>query len=112
MEQKETHKMVCETLKFRMYEKFNKNYSIWISAIRNIANIDCLIALTKTSESIGYPSCRPHFEKSDRGLIEFKELRHPCFIGTKEFIPNDICLGGSEPNFGLLRVQMRQENLQ
>lgn len=102
MEQKETHKMVCETLKFRMYEKFNKNYSIWISAIRNIANIDCLIALTKTSESIGYPSCRPQFEKADRGLIEFKELRHPCFIGTKEFIPNDICLGGSEPNFGLL----------
>ncbi|CUM46158.1 unnamed protein product [Debaryomyces fabryi] len=102
MEQKELHKMVCETLKFRMYEKFNKHYSIWMSAIRNIANIDCLIALTKVSESIGYPSCRPEFEKADKGLIEFKELRHPCFIGTKDFIPNDICLGGSEPNFGLL----------
>lgn len=102
MEQKELHKMVCESLKFRMYEKFNKHYSIWLSTIRNIANIDCLIALTKTSESIGYPSCRPSFESADKGFIEFKELRHPCFIGTRDFIPNDICLGGTRPNFGLL----------
>ncbi|KAG7660679.1 MSH6 [[Candida] subhashii] len=102
MEQRELHKMVCETLKSRMYGKFDAHYSVWMKVIQCMANIDCLLALTKVSETIGYPSCRPKFVKGDRGYINFKELRHPCFISTKEFIPNDIMLGGNEPHFGLL----------
>ncbi|CAK9436232.1 uncharacterized protein LODBEIA_P07900 [Lodderomyces beijingensis] len=103
MEQKETHKSVCDTLKLRMYDKFNVHHKTWMDAITSIANIDCILALTKVSETIGYPSCRPEFIESDRGVVDFKELRHPCFVGTKEFIPNDIKLGGGdEPSFGLL----------
>ncbi|ODV77979.1 mismatch repair ATPase MSH6 [Suhomyces tanzawaensis NRRL Y-17324] len=104
LEQKELHKTVCDTLKFRMYERFDKHYSVWMSTIKSISSIDCLLALTRTSETMGYPSCRPEFVDSEHGLVDFKELRHPCFVGTtKEFIPNDICLGGeSNANFGLL----------
>lgn len=102
LEQRELHKMVCETLKFRMYEKFEKDYSTYMRTLQILARIDCLIALTKTSESIGFPSCRPTFIESDKGQVEFKELRHPCFTGTKDFIPNDVVLGGSKPNIGLL----------
>ncbi|KAI5948811.1 MSH6 [Candida theae] len=102
MEQRELHKMVCDTLRTRMYAKFDAHYPTWMKVINCIANIDCILALTKVSESIGYPSCRPQFVQSDHGVLDFKELRHPCFVGTRDFIPNDIHLGGEEPNFGLL----------
>ena len=68
MEQRETHKMVCETLRFRMYERFCKHYKVWKSTIHVLANIDCIIALTKTSETLGQPSCRPQFVEADTGL--------------------------------------------
>ncbi|CAX45579.1 mismatch DNA repair protein, mutS homologue, putative [Candida dubliniensis CD36] len=100
--QQELHKMVCDTLRLRMYEKFDKHYNVWMQVIQTIANIDCLLALTKASETIGYPSCRPKLIEADKGCIDFKELRHPCFVSTKEFIPNDVQLGGDQPHFGLL----------
>lgn len=102
MEQRETHKLVCENLRFRMYEKFDRNYSVWKSAVKVVGNIDCILSITKASETIGYPSCRPCFTEEGSGFVEFKELRHPCFSGTKEFIPNDVFLGKESPNFGLL----------
>ncbi|CUM68416.1 uncharacterized protein PRCAT00006139001 [Priceomyces carsonii] len=102
LEQKELHKMVCETLKSRMYDRFDKNYNLWMKTIKAIANIDCLLALTKASELVGTPSCRPQFMESEKAAIDFKELRHPCFIGSKDFIPNDVILGGDKPGFALL----------
>lgn len=102
MEQKETHKTVCENLISRMYSRFDVNYKIWVSVLKSVSNIDCLIALTKTSETIGYPSCRPTFEEGTSATLLFSELRHPCFAGTNDFIPNDVHLGGNHSNFGLL----------
>lgn len=102
MEQKETHKTVCENLISRMYARFDVNYKTWVSVLKGVSNIDCLIAITKTSETIGFPSCRPTFEESPSGKLLFSELRHPCFVGATEFIPNDINLGGDHANFGLL----------
>ncbi|KAK8440008.1 DNA mismatch repair protein msh6 [Candidozyma auris] len=102
MEQRELHKSVCENLISRMYEKFDKHYESWMSAISITSSIDCLIALTKTSETISYPSCRPKFSTDGRSKIDFKELRHPCFLGTNDFIPNDVVLGGDGANFNLL----------
>lgn len=102
MEQKETHKIVCENLKSRMYGRFDVNYKTWVSVIKAVGNIDCLIALTKTSETMGYPSCRPKFVTRGCGQLKFTDLRHPCFVGTSDFIPNDITLGGDNANFGLL----------
>lgn len=102
LEQRELHKLVCENLKSSLYEKFDKNYETWERVIKTVSIIDCLLALTKTSENIAYPSCRPNFMDSTTGEIHFNELRHPCFTGTKDFIPNDINLGGDQPKFGLL----------
>ncbi|EGW32474.1 mismatch repair ATPase MSH6 [Spathaspora passalidarum NRRL Y-27907] len=102
LEQRERHKMVCDTLRNRMYSKFDSHYNIWMKVIATISKIDCLLALAKVSGTIGYPSCRPKFVDSDRGYINFQELRHPCFISTREFIPNDVMLGGDQPHFGLL----------
>lgn len=102
MEQKETHKSVCETLINRMYARFDVNYKTWLSVVSVVSKIDALIALTKTSETIGYPSCRPQFESRESGFLEFTDLRHPCFVGTGEFIPNDVMLGDKSPRFGLL----------
>lgn len=103
MEQKETHKMVCDSLIARMYGRFDEHYTQWMAAIKILANIDCLIALTKTSETISFPLCRPEFVDSEQGQLRFDELRHPCFAGKTEFIPNDIRLGEKDaPNFGLL----------
>lgn len=104
MEQRELHKMVCETLRTRMYERFDSHYKTWRAVIKLLANIDCLLSLTRTSESMGSPSCRPEFIEGNAvpGSIEFKDVRHPCFIGAKDFIPNDVLLGGDESRFALL----------
>lgn len=102
MEQKELHKTVCENLISRMYSRFDVNYKTWVQVIKTVGNIDCLIALTKTSETIGYPSCRPKFVSGTSGALSFSELRHPCFVGANDFIPNDVKLGGEYANFGLL----------
>lgn len=102
MEQKETHKTVCENLISRMYGRFDVNYKTWVSVIKAVGNIDCLIALTKTSETMGYPSCRPQLVEGESGKLDFTDLRHPCFVGANDFIPNDIHLGGENANFGLL----------
>lgn len=103
MEQKELHKTVCENLISRMYDRFDVNYAAWVSVIKTIGQIDCLISLARSSETLGFPSCRPRFaESSTKGSLTFDELRHPCFIGKTEFIPNDVHLGGNNANFGLL----------
>lgn len=114
-EARENHKSLEEELKNRLCLKFDKNYNnVWIPTIQIISQIDCLIALTRTSESIGFPSCRPEFiDEVDpktgsklNGFIKFKSLRHPCFNEgssvIREFIPNDIELGGDRPQLGLL----------
>lgn len=101
MEQRELHKQVCETLKLRMYQRFDKNYKVWADTIKCVANLDCLLSLARSSEQIGIPSCRPTFVNTV-GKINFTELRNPVFTGSKEFIPNDIDLGGDKAKFNLL----------
>ncbi|EGV61451.1 DNA mismatch repair protein Msh6 [Yamadazyma tenuis ATCC 10573] len=102
LEQKELHKMVCDNLKSNMFKKFDTHYNTWCKAIGSLSKLDCLISLTRASELIGYPSCKPNFVNSSNGFIDFKELRNPVYQGTKEFIPNDVRLGGEEPKFCLL----------
>lgn len=114
-EARELHKSLEEDLKNRLCRKFDADYeSCWLPAIHAVSNIDCLLALVRTSESLGFPSCRPEIleekdpEKgiSKNGFLKFKSLRHPCFnLGTanpKEFIPNDVELGKDVPQIGLL----------
>ncbi|EJS44294.1 msh6p [Saccharomyces arboricola H-6] len=114
-EAKELHKTLEEDLKNRLCQKFDAHYnSIWMPTIQAISNIDCLLSITRTSESLGAPSCRPTIiDEVDpktnaklNGYLNFKSLRHPCFnLGAttaRDFIPNDIELGKEQPRLGLL----------
>lgn len=101
MEARELHKIESDKVKVRFYGQFDQFYNHWKGAIKVIANIDCLISLSKTSESLGFPNCRPKFTATNKSMLNFKELRHPCFMGSN-FIPNDIALGGDRANISLL----------
>ncbi|AMD22202.1 HGL138Wp [Eremothecium sinecaudum] len=114
-EARELHKVIEESLKSRLYEKFFAKYNTtWLPTIKAVADIDCILSLALTSESLGFPACRPKFfDEIDEltgemlnGFVSFKELRHPCFnMGSNtavDFIPNDIELGRNTAQIGLL----------
>ncbi|CAG8558122.1 14662_t:CDS:10 [Funneliformis caledonium] len=100
----ETKSNTLKTLQGRFYEKFDVHYQEWLSAIRIIAEIDCLLSLSTSSKALGEPSCRPQFVQDGPNVLEFEELRHPCVTAgvATDFIPNDTSLGGNEPNIILL----------
>lgn len=114
-EARETHKLLEDDLKNRLCKKFSFEFNnVWMPTIHSVSNIDCLLALTRASESLGFPACRPTFidevdentgEKLN-GFLKFKSLRHPCFnmgnTNAREFIPNDIELGKDVAQLGLL----------
>ncbi|KAK9253506.1 muts domain V-domain-containing protein [Lipomyces tetrasporus] len=102
LEARETHKNIVSEMQMRLYAKFDKFYSHWIKAAQLVANLDCLLSLAKTSASLGSPSCRPVFIDDERSMLNFAELRHPCYSSEQDFIPNDILLGGASPNITLL----------
>ena len=102
-EAQETHGQIVKEVASRFYARFDEEYTIWLAAVKIVAQLDCLISLAKASASLGEPSCRPHFVDSPRSILEFQELRHPCMLTTvTDFIPNDITLGGRSPNIDLL----------
>ncbi|KAL4813622.1 muts domain V-domain-containing protein [Aspergillus spinulosporus] len=102
-EAQETHSQIVKEVSKRFYARFDEHYSTWLSAVRVVSQLDCLISLAKASSSLGEPSCRPTFVEDERSVLEFEELRHPCLISSvDDFIPNDIQLGGSGPNIDLL----------
>ncbi|CAI2182652.1 11047_t:CDS:10 [Funneliformis geosporum] len=100
----ETKSTILKSLQGRFYEKFDVHYQEWLSAIKIIAEIDCLLSLSTSSMALGEPSCRPQFVQDGPNVLEFEELRHPCVITgvATDFIPNDTSLGGNEPNIILL----------
>ncbi|KAK9476380.1 muts domain V-domain-containing protein [Lipomyces japonicus] len=102
MEAREIHKGIVDNMNLRMYSKFDKYYNNWMKASQLIANLDCLFSLAKTSASLGTPSCRPEFVDTEKSVLEFSELRHPCYASDTDFIPNDVVLGGSSSNITLL----------
>lgn len=102
-EAQETHGQIVKEVAGRFFERFDEEYATWLAAVRIIAQLDCLISLAKASSALGEPSCRPEFIDSERTVIEFEDLRHPCMLSTvTDFIPNDIKLGGDGANINLL----------
>lgn len=105
MEAREDHKTIESAMEKRMYAQFDENYSSWLRCVEVCAQLDCLLSLAKCSRTLGSPSCRPEFVPYVTGTdatLQFEELRHPCFDATKQFIPNDITLGGEDANVTLL----------
>ena len=103
-EAQETHGQVVKALAGRFFARFDEDYTVWLAAVKIVAQLDCLISLAKASNSLGSPSCRPEFieDDGDRGCLDFETLRHPCIETTTNFIPNDVSLGGEKPSITLL----------
>lgn len=102
-EAQETHGQIVKQVAGRFYARFDENHKTWLAAIKVIAQLDCLISLAAASAMLGEPSCRPDFVESERSVVEFEELRHPCILpNVTDFIPNDVQLGGDSANINLL----------
>jgi len=102
-EAQETHGQIVKQVASRFYARFDQDYNIWLQAVKVIAQLDCLISLAAASATLGEPSCRPTFVESERSVVEFEELRHPCMLpNVTDFIPNDVKLGGDAANINLL----------
>ncbi|KAK2736239.1 DNA mismatch repair protein msh6 [Myotisia sp. PD_48] len=102
-EAQETHSQIVKDVTGRFYARFDETYQIWLTAVKIIAQLDCLLSLAKASSALGYPSCRPILVDDKRSVLEFRELRHPCMMpNVGDFIPNDVILGGESPNMNLL----------
>lgn len=102
-EAQETHGQIVKQVAGRFYARFDEDYNTWLQAVRIIAQLDCLISLATASAALGEPSCRPKFVESERSVLEFEELRHPCMLpNVTDFIPNDVKLGGDAANINLL----------
>lgn len=103
-EEQETHGQVVKALAGRFFARFDQEYTVWLAAIKIVAQLDCLISLAKASSALGSPSCRPEFieDPQVRSVLDFQMLRHPCIETTTNFIPNDIALGGADPSITLL----------
>jgi DNA mismatch repair protein MSH6 len=87
-----------------LFAEFDKDRSVWLRAIRVMAELDCLFSLAKSSNAFGEPACRPQLVEGDMAWVEFEELRHPAMaLRTKtDFIPNDVKLGGAVGRISLL----------
>ncbi|KAL9577681.1 MAG: hypothetical protein Q9212_006211, partial [Teloschistes hypoglaucus] len=104
LEAQETHGQIVKEVAGRFFARFDEDYTTWLTAIRIVAQLDCLISLAKASSSLGEPCCRPKFVENEiRSVIDFENLRHPCLLpNVTDFIPNDIHLGGAHQNINLL----------
>lgn len=103
-EARENRNGAIKQFKNRLYAEFDA--SVWLRAIRVLAELDCLFSLAKASSALGEPACRPELVEGDEAFIDFEELRHPALCaGTSlkgDFIPNDVKLGESVGRIALL----------
>jgi DNA mismatch repair protein MSH6 len=79
-EAQETHSQIVKEVAGRFFQRFDRDYHNWLSAVKIVANLDCLISLAKASVSLGGTSCRPSFVQSERSVLDFQDLRHPCMV--------------------------------
>ncbi|KAG0139481.1 hypothetical protein CROQUDRAFT_54664 [Cronartium quercuum f. sp. fusiforme G11] len=88
----------------RVFNLFDRSYSEWLQIVKTVAEIDCLISLSKASVAIGEPSCRPQIVELPEAEVQFETLRHPCAVGRDEsdFIANDVRIGGDDCRMILL----------
>lgn len=104
-EAQETHSQIVKGVRAKFCARFDQDYNVWLQSVKIVAQLDCLISLSKASVALGEPRCRPTFveAENERSVLNFEELRHPCMLPTiGEFIPNDVKLGGDSPKITLL----------
>ncbi|KAH9848373.1 DNA mismatch repair protein Msh6 [Lenzites betulinus] len=105
-EARENRNTAVKEFKIRLFAEFDVDRSVWLRAIRVLAELDCLFSLAKSSSALGEPACRPELVEGDAAFIEFEALRHPALCGSGSlkgaFIPNDVKLGGDVGKIALL----------
>ncbi|KAJ2813639.1 DNA mismatch repair protein msh6 [Coemansia furcata] len=95
----ETKSMVLSGYQQRLYTRFDRHYGLLMKAVAVVAELDCLLALSVASGSLGSPASRPTILERNGdagGYIEFRQLRHPCVAmsgSSTNFVANDIVLG-------------------
>ncbi|KAI8643162.1 muts domain V-domain-containing protein [Parasitella parasitica] len=114
----ETKNAFVKKFSLEVYATFDQSYTMWLSAVQSIAELDALMGLAKGSMNLGEPACRPVLLDQEKSIVEFEELRHPCVIPgvAADFIPNDVGLGGQQasvivltgPNMGGKSTLLRQ----
>lgn len=67
-----------------------------------VAELDCLVSLSKASFNLDEPKCRPTFVESDQAFVDFTDLRHPSMCLQRDFIANNVQLGGDVARTTLL----------
>ncbi|SCV67515.1 BQ2448_5126 [Microbotryum intermedium] len=103
-EARERKQAVVNDFHLRVYAAFDRDYSTFLQVVKTVAELDCLLSLSKSSAALGEPAVRPEIiADSDRAVLEFEELRHPCILNASvDFIPNDVALGGDTEQLILL----------
>lgn len=99
-------------------DDFNRNYLVWRDTIDKTSALDCLCALAVYGNQFeNY--CFPLFERV-KDVFELRDSLYPCISLSKNFVSNDITLGGGEvssfiiltgPNMGGKSTLMRQIGL-
>ena len=81
-----------------IFEQFHEHKETWSMAIEVLANIDCLIALSKVVQQTTEMSLvRPTFSEVP-GHLEVDGLVHPLVVNeVRDFIPNDISISPENP---------------
>jgi DNA mismatch repair ATPase MutS len=64
----------------QLYGEFDKHYSTWMAVIKAVAQLDCLLSLSKSSAALGEPCVRPEIVEAETAFADFEELRHPCIF--------------------------------
>ncbi|KAI9069848.1 DNA mismatch repair protein Msh6 [Trametes sanguinea] len=105
-EARENRNTAIKEFKNRLYAEFDQDRSVWLRAIRVLAELDCLFSLAKASSALGEPACRPELVDGDEAFVDFEQLRHPALSASgtlkQDFIPNDVKLGGDVGRIALL----------
>lgn len=94
----ETKEQILRAMMKTLQLTFDESIADWNTAIRCLAEVDCLLSLALAKERMGSPMCRPTFVPSRSGpVFEVEEMRHPCLVDSVTYIPNDTVLGGNDP---------------
>ncbi|KAJ2905443.1 DNA mismatch repair protein msh6 [Coemansia aciculifera] len=102
----ETKSMVLNGYQQRLYARFDRHYGLLMKAVAVVAELDCLLALSVASGSLGSPATRPTILERNGdagGYIEFRQLRHACVAisgSATDFVANDIVLGRQHGTVG------------
>lgn len=101
-ESRETRTAALKQFQAGLFARFHEESGQYLTAVRALAEIDCLQSLALASYAMGEPTCRPELVECDTALVNFEDLRHPCIAVTTDFIANDVSMGGDSAEVILL----------